>query len=542
MSPAPQPCAGKQGTVITAEDLFYNVRSRKSALKNGSEEFRRIMILVQKYAIHNDQVSFSCKKVGDTVASLSLSSRLSKADKIRHIYGPRVASHLKDFSLGEGQSSIVGFSANGFISNADFQDKKSNLILFINNRLVESVELRHALEETYAKYLHKGASYFVYLSLNMSPEQLDVNVHPSKRIVHFLYDQEIATSICDKLGEILERTDTERSYPLQTIIPSISNTKNAESSSQKAVRTYENYLVRTDPRERSIKSMLSDNFLQRSSNNYDNEIIEKVDSANSNNNATNDIKDLQTEEIVEEGNSIDLESIKSLQKQVINSMHVLATNILTEHKYVGLVCPTRRIAAVQHNIGLYVVDYGKLSYHLFYQICLTEFGNYGEFVLETPLSISDLFEIVNGDEDKSESEKFTRLLVSRRDMLKDYFSISVTSGGLLTAVPMLSPKYHPPFEQLPLLISSLTPKSFDWLDEKSCLNGIMKAIAKFYVPLPLSYEESDVKSIRSLESCLEDYLFPEFRRRVICPKKVFEEKCIYQITSLPRLYNVFERC
>lgn len=61
----PVPCAGNQGTVITIENLFYNVATRRKALSNPSEEFTKITEVVMRYAVHNPAVGFTLKKHGE---------------------------------------------------------------------------------------------------------------------------------------------------------------------------------------------------------------------------------------------------------------------------------------------------------------------------------------------------------------------------------------------------------------------------------------------------------------------------------------------
>ena len=59
----PRPTAGTTGTQITVEDLFYNVATRRLALQNQSDEYARILDVLQRYAVEHTGVSFTCKKV-----------------------------------------------------------------------------------------------------------------------------------------------------------------------------------------------------------------------------------------------------------------------------------------------------------------------------------------------------------------------------------------------------------------------------------------------------------------------------------------------
>ena len=76
-------------------------------------------------------------------------------------------------------------------------------LLFINNRLVDSSAIKRAIENVYASYLPKGGSPFVYMSLSIAPQNVDVNVHPTKHEVFFLHQDAIVESIQQGLEEKL---------------------------------------------------------------------------------------------------------------------------------------------------------------------------------------------------------------------------------------------------------------------------------------------------------------------------------------------------
>lgn len=69
-SAAPKPCAGVDGTTICAEDMFYNVATRRKALRNPNDEFLRIQDVLSRYALNYAGVAFSLKKLGDSTPSI----------------------------------------------------------------------------------------------------------------------------------------------------------------------------------------------------------------------------------------------------------------------------------------------------------------------------------------------------------------------------------------------------------------------------------------------------------------------------------------
>ncbi|KAF9577804.1 DNA mismatch repair protein, partial [Lunasporangiospora selenospora] len=125
----PKPCAGNNGTQITAEDLFFNVPTRRRALKNPTEEYNRILDVVNRYAIHNEGVSFTCRKIGTNTPDVHTTASATVLDNIRQIYGSAVANEL--LSL-ERSFPTYSLKLKGWISNANYNVKRFAFLLFIN--------------------------------------------------------------------------------------------------------------------------------------------------------------------------------------------------------------------------------------------------------------------------------------------------------------------------------------------------------------------------------------------------------------------------
>ena len=111
----------------------------------------------------------ACKKQGEHAADLHTATGSSIPDNIRALYGGRVARELLPFKLApeDKPAHLPPFECEGQVSNANFNLKKGVLILFINNRLVDSSELKKAIDMVYAPYLPKGAYAWVYLRLDI---------------------------------------------------------------------------------------------------------------------------------------------------------------------------------------------------------------------------------------------------------------------------------------------------------------------------------------------------------------------------------------
>ena len=212
----PKPCAGNRGTQIIVEDLFYNIMTRKKALKSPGEEYARIVDVVSKYAIHNAGIAFTVKKHGQNLGDVRTINTSSIVDNISTIYGASVVKEILEISCDNQQ---YGFNMKGYITNANYSMKRLTFLLFINHRLVDSSAIRKAIDAVYSAYLPKGTHPFVYLSVEINPMNVDVNVHPTKHEVHFLHEDSIIEIIQKQFEEKLLGCNSSRTYYTQKLLP-----------------------------------------------------------------------------------------------------------------------------------------------------------------------------------------------------------------------------------------------------------------------------------------------------------------------------------
>ena len=237
-----QPTAGVPGTTITVENLFFNVPTRKRALKSSSEEFAKVLEVTQRYAASRKDVAFVVRKLGDPKPSLRCPVVTNTVDRVRQIYGQQVGKNVLPlkFTMGgygemDGADAINGAEKNktsqknkntldtvtcsvdALVSTASHYGRKTVFILFINSRLVECSALKRACENCYSAILPKGEKPWMFVNLNVPANTLDVNVHPTKREVRFLHQDEIVEEVQKKLSEILESANVTRTFAVGVV-------------------------------------------------------------------------------------------------------------------------------------------------------------------------------------------------------------------------------------------------------------------------------------------------------------------------------------
>lgn len=186
------------GTIVTARELFHNYGQRKNALQSAHQEYGLIHEIVSLYTLNNLPVAFTLTKVGGE-PDLKAVPGVSLTQRIRMVIGPKVASNLTDFHVANLNPK---YAAAGVIGDLSSCLKTYRFVFFVNGRLVDCYPLKKSLETVYRTSLPKGSCAFVMLSLTIDPANVDVNIHPTKKEVRFLYEDEIVGQITAELEQV----------------------------------------------------------------------------------------------------------------------------------------------------------------------------------------------------------------------------------------------------------------------------------------------------------------------------------------------------
>lgn len=525
----PKPCAGTNGTSITVQDMFFNAPQRKRALRSASEEYNRALDIVTKYALHYGPqgVSFSCKKADQSRLDLQLTStpNTSILDTIRQLYGATIARHL--ISLKGLEDEKIRYRAEGLFSTANWMSKKTSFICFINHRLVDCTPLKRALESVYALVLPKGQHPWIYVALNIEPNRIDVNVHPTKQEVHFLDEDAIFESISACVQDALVNQSSCRVF--RTESAQLGEVISEDHVQVTRARSYDpRHLVRVDRTEQSLDSMIS----------------RKVSSCDR-------IRPSECK----------LKSITELRDQLLASKDAHHSHIIQNHTFVGVVDLAKGVCLIQHSTQLYLVHYGILIEEFAYQLAIWQFASFNTVRLDPPPSLHELigigYDMELADIHTAQLglsraqvvERIAKKILAHTDILYEYagIHIDVRNNTVLT-IPTLLPQ-HGSFglclERLPSLLFRLGPQ-VDWDDEKGCFYTLCHELALAHVPPSwgTACNESSSKQQEHEAWIIQHVWFAhmlESRGRCIVPKYLPDD-VMTQVASLPDLYRVFERC
>ncbi|MCJ7566694.1 MAG: DNA mismatch repair endonuclease MutL [Anaerolineales bacterium] len=168
------------GTVMRVRDLFYNVPARRKFLKTENTERRWITRFVSRYALAYPHVRFELQQEGRSL--LNTSGKGDPREVLTEVFGLETARQMISIPPSAGAE----ISVSGFVGPPELnRSNRRELTFFVNGRWVQDSSLSAAVLQAYHTLLMVGRYPIAVLFLQVHPEQVDVNVHPTKSEIRF---------------------------------------------------------------------------------------------------------------------------------------------------------------------------------------------------------------------------------------------------------------------------------------------------------------------------------------------------------------------
>lgn len=212
--------AGVNGSSFIIRNLFFNVPARKKFLYSESTESNRVEDMVEKLALANHRVSFHFIRDGKTRFQSIGSPRIE--DVVYSIYGkeqskeslPLEGAYYPSKITGMPTVHIRGILGRPSITRANRQYE----LFFVNGRFVHDGLLSRALEDAYKPFLMQHKFPFAILFLDLTPNLVDVNVHPQKLEVRFQNRDSIYQAVFNSVNKTLSEANLIDENPLSVFL------------------------------------------------------------------------------------------------------------------------------------------------------------------------------------------------------------------------------------------------------------------------------------------------------------------------------------
>ena len=185
-----------EGTRVEVNDIFYNLPARRKFLKSDGAESAQVSRVVTQLALAHPSIGFTLTSAGRTV--LQCPPSISMRDRLFQLYGDRE-------DLLEVRKEAAGVRLSGYVAAlAEQGPTRGPQNVFVNRRIVKDRTIAHAIIDAYSMASIKERSPEVHLFLEMAPDAVDVNVHPTKAEVRFreqsLIHEIVRRALMDALG------------------------------------------------------------------------------------------------------------------------------------------------------------------------------------------------------------------------------------------------------------------------------------------------------------------------------------------------------
>jgi DNA mismatch repair protein MutL len=191
-------CVAPNGTSVSVKNLFYNIPARRKFLKSNNAELRHIIEEFHRVSLVQSDIKFSFFNEGRQLFALNPSNL---KQRIVSLFGSSFNNRLIPVA---SSSEIVEIS--GFIGKPEFARKtRGEQYFFVNGRFIKHHYLNHAVDSAFRELIPKDSfpAYFIYFRLD--PQEIDINIHPSKTEISFQNNQAIYAMLSAAIKQALGR-------------------------------------------------------------------------------------------------------------------------------------------------------------------------------------------------------------------------------------------------------------------------------------------------------------------------------------------------
>jgi DNA mismatch repair protein MutL len=180
-----EPAPRERGTTVRVRDLFFNTPARKRFLKSAATERKRILETILSFALILPDVEIHFVDDGRHV--LDLLPAPTWRERVAAVLGADAMKHMVEVDMSAGAMHVRGFAS----LPAYTRGNRNHQFFFVNQRSVREKTLVHSLQDAYRNVIPYKRFPVAVLSLEVPPEEVDVNVHPTKMEVRVEREREL---------------------------------------------------------------------------------------------------------------------------------------------------------------------------------------------------------------------------------------------------------------------------------------------------------------------------------------------------------------
>lgn len=226
-----QPASHPVGTTVEVATLFFNTPARRKFLRTDKTEFTHIDEVVRRIALAKPHIAFTLTHNGKIVRQYrSAHDRTQKLKRVAAICGDEFVQHALEIDWKHDDLHL-----SGWVAQPSFVRTQNDLsYCYINGRMVRDKIINHAIRQAYADFLSPDQYPAFVLFIDLNPNDVDVNVHPTKHEVRFQQQRLVHDFICQGISNALH---AEQTHLYQAVETSASANDQIEETAQYEYRS-----------------------------------------------------------------------------------------------------------------------------------------------------------------------------------------------------------------------------------------------------------------------------------------------------------------